>query len=183
MLAIYAATFISVVEYSLKAASLQDMKVLIIGVGNILLSDDGAGVHVVRALRDSTFPDDIEVELIDGGTLSFTLADPIEGAEALVVVDAAQLQAAAGVVQVFEGETMDGFLLRNHISSAHEAGLADLMTIAKLSDRWPRRRALIAIQPQSLGWGERPTPAVAAALAVACARIAGLIEAWHQEVI
>lgn len=157
------------------------MKVLILGIGNSLLTDEGVGVHVVRALR----PDDLgeqagEVELLDGGTLSFTLAGPIGEAEALVVVDAAELREPPGTLRVFEGEEMDRFLLGNRRATVHEVGLTDLRAVALLGGYWPARRALVAIQPQVIGWGEFPSPSVAAAVPRACDQIRALVGGWRH---
>lgn len=154
------------------------MKTLVLGIGNSLLADEGVGVHVVRALAAE--PPAGDVELLDGGTLSFTLAGPIGEADALVVVDAAQLRAAPGSLAVFEGEAMDRFLIGRRKASVHEVGLMDLMGIATLTGSWPVRRALVAIQPERVDWGETPTAAVAAAVPEACARIRDLIEAWRH---
>ncbi len=154
------------------------MKTLVLGIGNTLLSDEGVGVHVVRALQEGAAQEG--VEYLDGGTLSFTLAVPIEEADAVVVVDAAQLNDRPGTLRLFEGEAMDRFLLGNRKASAHEVGLVDLMTVARLAGRWPERRALLAIQPEKLDWGEVPTPAVAAAIPEACRRINDLLEGWRH---
>lgn len=156
------------------------MKILILGLGNTLLSDEGVGAHVLAALSGQLDPDDDSVELLDGGTLSFTLAVPIAEANALIVVDAAQLHAEPGSTAVFEGEAMDHFLAGNRKASVHEVGLVDLMQIARLTDSWPARRALVAIQPVRVDWGEHPTEAVAAAVPVACAQIQSLIGAWRH---
>jgi hydrogenase maturation protease len=155
------------------------MKILILGIGNTLLSDEGVGIHVLESLASLLPVDDDEIELLDGGTLSFTLAGPIAEAEALVVVDAAQLSAEPGALRIFEGEAMDRFLVSNRKASVHEVGLADLMSIALLTDSWPARRALVAIQPDKLDWGEMPTPAVSAAVPAACAEIQKLIGEWR----
>jgi hydrogenase maturation protease len=155
------------------------MKTLVLGIGNSLLADEGVGVHVIRALEGVFQPGD-GVDLLDGGTLSFTLAGPIGEAGALIVVDATQLMAAPGSLHVFEGEAMDRFLVGNKKSSVHEVGLMDLMSIAKLTETWPTRRALVAIQPEKVDWGEDPTDAVAAAVPLACERIRSLIEGWRN---
>jgi len=157
------------------------MNILVLGIGNTLLSDEGVGVHVIEALRRSPLASRQEVTLLDGGTLSFTLAGPIQEADALVVVDAAQLKAAPGTLGVFVDEEMDRFLINNRRSSVHEVGLTDLRAIALLAGHWPARRALVAIQPEKLDWGEVPTEAVAAAIPEACARIASLIGGWQDE--
>ncbi len=155
------------------------MKTLVLGIGNTLLSDEGVGIHVLKALAaEPPLPGD--VTLLDGGTLSFTLAGPIEEAEALIVVDAANLQARAGVWELFEGESMDAFLIGNRKSSVHEVGLTDLRAIALLAGHWPEKRAMLAIQPQVVDWGEHPTPAVAAAIPPVCAAIRNLIREWNH---
>lgn len=155
------------------------MKTLVLGIGNTLLTDEGVGVHVVQALGPlvSGISD---VTLLDGGTLSFTLAGPIEEAEALIVVDAANLRSRPGDWTLFEGEAMDAFLMGNRKSTVHEVGLTDLRAIALLAGHWPEKRAMLAIQPEVVDWGEQPTPAVAAAIPPACAAIHALIRDWRH---
>jgi len=156
------------------------MNLLVLGIGNTLLSDEGVGIHVLEALRPH-YGNDPTVELVDGGTLSFSLAPVIEDASALIVVDAAQIKAVPGTVAVFEGEAMDRFLIGNRKQSVHEVGLTDLMSIARLAGHWPVRRALIGIQPERLDWGEAPTPAVATAIPAAVERVDALIARWRTE--
>ncbi|MEW5786299.1 MAG: HyaD/HybD family hydrogenase maturation endopeptidase [Pseudomonadota bacterium] len=155
------------------------MRTLVLGIGNTLLSDEGVGIHVIHALAGQQPPLD-NVEYLDGGTLSFTLAGPIEEADALIVVDAAQLNAPPGSWQLLEGEAMDAFLLGNRKSSVHEVGLTDLRAIALLAGHWPERRAMLAIQPRLVDWGELPTPEVAAAIGPACTAIRQLIQDWNH---
>jgi hydrogenase maturation protease len=121
------------------------------------------------------------VTLLDGGTLSFTLAGPIEDADALIVVDAANIKTKRGEWALLKGEEMDAFLMGNRKSTVHEVGLTDLRAIAILAGHWPEKRALLAIRPDVVDWGERPTPAVAAAIPPACAAIRGLIREWQHE--
>ena len=154
------------------------MDILVLGIGNTLLSDEGIGVHVVQSLLSPPNGPREKVEYIDGGTLSFTLAGPIQSADALIVIDAAQLSAPAGSLQVFLGEDMDRFLAANRMASVHEVGLTDLRSIAILAGHWPERRALIGIQPQKLDWGDYPTPEVAAAIPAACRQVNSLIDGW-----
>ena len=153
------------------------MNTLVLGIGNTILSDEGVGVHVLDALAKEVLPD--EVTLLDGGTLSFTLAGPIQDHDALIVVDATNLQLPAGSVRVFAGEEMDAFLVHNRKSSVHEVGLTDLRAIALLAGHWPERRVLVGIQPQKLDWGEVPTPEVAAAIPVACSEILKILKNWE----
>jgi hydrogenase maturation protease len=151
--------------------------ILVLGLGNTLLTDDGAGVQVVMRLQQaSDIPD--RVSLIDGGTLSFSLLSDITDATGLVVVDAARMGLPPGTVRCFEDEAMDRFLIRNGQCSVHEVGLAEVLDMARLQDGLPARRALVAIQPGSLEWGPEPTAAVAAALPHATACVRFRIGAW-----
>ena len=154
-------------------------KVLVLGLGNTLLSDEGVGIHVIRYLQNA-FPDQPDVEYLDGGTLSFTLSEPIETADALIVVDAAELGAEAGAVRCYQDAAMDEFVGGNRKRSVHEVSLIDLLAVAYLTEHLPARRALVGIQPASVDWGDGPTSAVSAAIPVAGRRILGLIEDWRQ---
>lgn len=155
------------------------MTTVVLGVGNTLLTDEGVGVHVVEQLRRD-YPDLDAVEYLDGGTLSFTLAGPMAEAEKLIIIDAAELKAAPGTVTLFENQAMDDYLGYGKRRSVHEVSLLDLLAIAHLTDSLPARRALIGIQPQELGWGDAPSPVVAAAIPQACAMALDLIRKWRQ---
>lgn len=153
-------------------------RLVVLGLGNTLLSDEGVGVHTVDYLRRQTPLDG--VDYIDGGTLSFTLAEPIESTDNLIVVDASELQAAPGTVRCFRDQAMDEFLGSNRKRSVHEVSLLDLMAIAHLAGRLPARRALVGIQPASTDWGDAPTEAVAQAIPHAAKLVRQLIEEWRQ---
>ncbi len=151
-------------------------KNLVLGVGNTLLSDEGAGVHAMHYLQTHA-PDLVDTEFLDAGTLSFTLADDIASATNLIIFDAAQLDAEAGTVQVFENDELDNFL-RFGRRSVHEVGFGDLMDIARLQDCLPLNRALIGIQPGNLGWGEHAGEAVQAAFPIAADYAKSLLRKW-----
>lgn len=149
---------------------------LILGIGNTLLSDEGAGVHALNLLQ-SSYPDLPNLTYIDGGTLSFTLAAYIEDCDNLIVLDAAELNAPAGMVKTMVGAEMDAFLGAAR-RSPHEVGLLDLFDIARLTGSLPVNRALIGIQPGSIEWGMLPTPAVAGALPIAVEQAVNLLGLW-----
>jgi hydrogenase maturation protease len=150
---------------------------LILGIGNTLLSDEGCGVHLTHYLADQ-HPELTGVTLVDGGTLSFTLADAIASHPYLIVADAARMGLAPGSVRLFEGDELE-----RHLSSAcgsvHEVGLQDLLDISRLSGCFPRRRALIGIEPKSLDWGEEPSPEVAKALPEAARLLITMLQGWR----
>jgi len=150
---------------------------LVLGVGNVLLADEGAGVHAMRYLADHyDLPD---TTYLDAGTLSFTLAADIAEADHLVVFDAAQIDSTPGDIKVFEDEEVDDFL-KSGRCSVHEVGFADLMDIARLEGYLPKRYALIGIQPEQLGWGEAPSETVRRAMPRAASNAAALIHKWRR---
>jgi hydrogenase maturation protease len=155
-------------------------RTVVLGIGNTLLGDEGAGVHALHALKARADLLDItDVDYLDGGTLSFTLAVPIGEADRFIVIDAAQLKDKPGTVRLFEGDAMDDFLGHQRKASVHEVGLIDLMVMARLAGTFPARRALIGIQPEYLDWADAPTPAVAAAIPRACDLALELMEKWR----
>jgi hydrogenase maturation protease len=137
-------------------------KVLVLGVGNSLLTDDGVGVHAVARLRlESPMPPDVTI--LDAGTLSFSLLPALEQSDALIAIDAARGGGEPGEVQVREGDEVERFLQRNG-RSVHEVGLSDLLDMARLSGQLPGRRVLIGVEPQVIDWGLELSAPVAAAL-------------------
>lgn len=154
------------------------VKALVLGIGNTLLGDEGAGVHAVRALQASQ-PPRPGVEFMDGGTLSFSLATAIEESDHLIVIDAAEMGDRPGTVRLFANEEMDRFLGSNRRHSVHEVGLLDLVALAHLAGRLPRQRALIGIQPQQLDWSETTSAAVTLAIPAACAIAIDLVRGWQ----
>ncbi len=154
------------------------MKTLVLGVGNTLLADEGAGVHAMQFLEDQyDLPD---TDFLDGGTLSFTLAGAIAEATNLIVFDAAQLDSEPGCIRVFEGAEFQNYL-SSGCRSVHEVGFADLMDITRLLDCLPDNCALIGIQPGYVDWSDRPSEAVRDAIPKAAAHGAALIYRWHDE--
>lgn len=150
---------------------------LVLGIGNTLLSDDGVGVHVLHALRRCQGTAD-DVEYVDGGTLGLALAPMVVRRRSLLVLDAARFDADPGAVAVFCGGEMDHFLASRRKPSAHEVGLTDLMGALQLEGVLPPRRALIAIQPHTIDWGEGLSAPVAAAVGTACRLAETLISDW-----
>ena len=152
---------------------------LVLGIGNTLLTDEGAGVHALN-LFQLYHLDSPGITCIDGGTLSFTLATYIEECTSLIVFDAAELHAKPGTVASFAGKEMDDFLAKGS-RSPHEVGLLDLLDIARLTGSLPAKRALIGIQPGYMDWGMAPTDAVQSALANAVRAAEDLLAAWDRQ--
>jgi hydrogenase maturation protease len=160
----------------LRSLQMSSNNTLILGIGNTLLSDEGVGIHMLDYMRRH-YPELAGVEYLDGGTLSFTLAAWIEEADNLIVVDAAELDSIPGTVRVFPGEEMDRFAGKTK-RSVHEVSLGDLLAIAHLTDALPAKRALVAIQPEEIDWGQCLSNRVKQALPVAGRSISDLLQQW-----
>lgn len=134
-------------------------KTLILGVGNLLLTDDGVGVRVIQKLE--TVPNLAEdVALLDGGTCGLDLMQFLEGVENLIVVDATDFGEPPGSIHRIEGDAVPAYLEQK--ISPHEISLPELLFSAKLIGIYPRRVVILGIQPASLAVGLQLTPALAA---------------------
>lgn len=139
--------------------------VVVLGIGNILLTDDGVGVHVVRALLAEDDPGlPPGTELVEGGTGGLSLLPTVRDAGALVLVDAVDLNAEPGSVHVLTGDDLYSRLVR---LSVHQVGASDLLAAARLIGGLPERVVLVGVQTASLATDLRLSPAVAAALPTA----------------
>ena len=160
------------------------LKILVMGIGNTLLQDDGIGVHITESLRadsgSAVDPPDTAFEFIDGGTIGLSLLPDIEDAEAVIVVDASEIGDRPGALRVFRGDEIDRQLSGKR-RTVHEVALADLFGAAAIRGRSPARRALVAIQPASTELGLEPTPDVRAAIPGACEAIRTLARQWREE--
>ena len=144
------------------------MSVAVVGLGNLILSDEGVGVHVVRRLAEAYgFPD--EVVLIDGGTSAIDLLDQLVEAEHIIFIDAAQTGGPPGSIVALEGARLPVWFRER--MSPHQIGLADLLATLSLMDHAPESVTLIGIEPQSMQLGTELTPDVEAAVGEALRKV------------
>jgi hydrogenase maturation protease len=159
-------------------------KVLVMGVGNTLLQDDGVGIHITETLRNSepTQNNNAEpsVEYIDGGTIGLALLPKVEDAHALIIVDAGELNAAPGTIRVFRGDEIEQ-QMSGRKRTVHEVAISDLLSAATLRGTCPLDCALVAVQPSSVELGLEPTPAVQAAIPAACVTVKELTRRYQDE--
>jgi hydrogenase maturation protease len=136
------------------------MSVAVVGLGNLIFSDEGVGVHVVRRLAEAYgFPD--EVVLIDGGTSAIDLLDQLVEAEHIIFIDAAQTGGPPGSIVALQGARLPVWFRER--MSPHQIGLADLLATLSLMDHTPESVTLIGIEPQSMELGTELTPQIDAA--------------------
>jgi len=158
-------------------------EIVVLGVGNTLLTDDGVGVLVVRELAEAAATASIAagegtpVSYHDGGTIGLALLPLIENRSGVILVDAADFGGRLGEVRLFEGEAMDA-LLRVKRSTPHEIAVSDLILTAELIGAKPDRRALVAIQAGDVTLGAEPQEEVVAAIGEARAHVTALVERW-----
>jgi len=149
---------------------------LVIGLGNLVHSDDGVGVHAVHRLQtDPRVPP--EVSLIDGGTQGLSLIPHISGFARLLVIDAVDVGEQPGTVIRMDGKALDG--LRGK-PTVHQLGFADLMIALKLLGDAPEEVILIGVQPLSTEWSASLTPAVEASLDTVTDLVVAQLEAWSE---
>ena len=140
------------------------MTTLVLGIGNLLLGDDGVGVWLVRRLQEAyRFAE--PVDLLDGGTLGLELLAHVADCERLLVLDAATTGAAPGTVVVLRDGDVPA-VLRSALS-AHEASLCDLLAASTLLGTAPREFVAIGIEPAGVAPGIALSDAVRAALPAA----------------
>ena len=152
---------------------------VVIGVGNVVLSDDGLGVHAVRRLRER-YEIGYGVELVEGGTAGLLLLPYLSDSRRVIVVDAIDTGAPPGTLVRLAGEHWaTAFAIR---MTPHDVGLADLLGAARLSGAWPRELVLHGAQPASTHIGTELTTAVAAALDPLTCAIVAELSAWDASV-
>jgi hydrogenase maturation protease len=153
--------------------------VLVLGIGNPLLADDGAGVHAALRLVERAADRD-DVTILDAGTLSFSLLPALRQADGLIAIDATRDGGRPGELRVCEGEAFDRFVRRNG-RSVNEVGLADLLERARRCGQLPENRVLISVEPETVDWGLELSPPVAAALSQCVDLALAFIERWHPD--
>jgi hydrogenase maturation protease len=133
---------------------------LVLGLGNLLHSDDGVGVHAIRRLRDHP-RFDARATLLDGGTQGLNLMSHIAGFSRLLVIDAVDVGEAPGTLVRFEGKALEGLPGK---ASVHQLGFADLMVALNLLGEAPDDLVVLGVQPLSTGWSVELTPPVESAM-------------------
>jgi hydrogenase maturation protease len=153
--------------------------IAVIGLGNILLKDEGVGVHAVGALkRNYDFPE--EVRLIDGGTLGLDLLPLIEGVEKILFVDAMDLKKEPGAIAVIEDQEIPSLLEPK--LSLHHVGLSDLLFASRFMGNQPAKMALIGMQPETMEIGLDLSPAVLDRFEELLETVVGKLREWGLEV-
>lgn len=142
---------------------------LVLGLGNLLLGDDGLGpLAVDHLIRRYDVPEGVTV--LDGGTLGLSLLPYLEDAERAILVDAIRGDGPSGTFIRIEGEEVAPAVAAR--LSPHQVGVADLLDGARWRDRYPSFLVLLGLVPQSLDLRVGLSPALEAALPTLVERVA-----------
>ena len=133
-------------------------KILVLGLGNLLLQDEGLGVQAVQRL-ESNYQLPPDVEIIDGGTKGLDLLHYLEGVTDLLILDAVQIDKAPGTLIRLEGEAIPKALSVK--MSMHQVGLQELLALGDLQGTLPSRIVLLGLEPAVVDWGLELSPPVA----------------------
>lgn len=149
--------------------------ILVLGLGNVLLSDEGLGVWVAEAVgRRFEFPGAVTV--LDGGTLGLDLLPRLEGVGRLLLVDAVKLGHVPGTIVRLERDEVSATL--DHKLSPHQIGVQDLLAAARLMGLEPPDLVLLGMEPECLEPGTGFSPSVTEALPRLEARVLDELRRW-----
>lgn len=123
------------------------MRILVLGVGNILLSDEGIGVRIVEALEERYHLPEC-VEVLDGGTAGMELIGPMADRDHLIIADVVLSSQKPGSILVLRDAEVPALFTRK--ISPHQLGLSDVLSALHLTDEFPQKLSLVGIVPDSL---------------------------------
>ena len=124
-------------------------QVLVLGVGNLLLRDDGFGVHFIQSLQETAFPP--SVQILEAGTVSHQLIPAFRSIDYLIVIDVVEAGDVPGSIFRFSPEDMN--FHSGHKLSLHQISLTDVLQMAALAGAKPKT-VIIAVQPKDVSeWG------------------------------
>ena len=158
-------------------SSAEPPALLVLGLGNLLLTDDAVGLELLARLESDWFEGaaDPNVEFVDGGTQGLALLGVMSGRRGLLVLDAVALGEEPGTVHAMTGEQV----LTMHFTrpdTAHEGGAGQLLALASLSGDLAPHVRVVGVEPDRVATGLGLSEAVRSALpaAVARARLAAI---------
>ena len=139
--------------------------VLLLGLGNPLMADDGAGQELLSRLSARASELGAAVEFVDGGTQGLALLGMLEGRKAVVFLDAVRLGHKPGAIHVLRGEELAGMCAR--ATTAHEGSVPQILAALELLGETPEEVALIGLEPERIETGIGLSPTVEASLGIA----------------
>ncbi len=133
---------------------------LVLGVGNILLSDEGVGVHAIEAMKGRDLPPDVEV--LDGGTASLELLNIIANRDKVIIIDAVEGGGEPGTIYRFTPDDIKYHSVT--FTSLHQISLLETLTDAKYLGIMPKTVIILGVEPKEMGLGLEMTPELSAVI-------------------
>jgi len=152
--------------------------VLVLGLGNLLNSDEGLGVHAVRALQSGhggRFP---KAAFVDGGVLGLNLLPLVEEAPALLLIDCVQAGRPPGTIIELAAEQIPRY--SGVKLSQHQTTFQEVLGLAEIRGALPERLHLVGVQPASLALGTELSPVVRASLPGVLLAVERQLHAWQS---
>ncbi len=157
----------------------EDSTIVLLGVGNILLTDEGLGIHVVNELRRNyTFTPAITI--IDGGTMGMELLSYMRGMKKLLLVDAISGEGKPGTIYEFVHDELEDYFTE-HIS-VHEVGMQDILRIRAIQEDPLEDAVVVGVEPETLDVGFEPSSVVQQSLPEVKERVLSVLKSWGVEV-
>ena len=155
-------------------------KITVLGVGNILLQDEGIGVRVIEEMtRRFTFPEHVEV--LDGGTLGMELMRFLMGTDKLILIDAIDGNLPPGSIYEFEKEAVKAYF-REKVS-VHDLGIQDVLAALDVLEKPLKELVVMGVQPAVIDVGLDLTPVVTQSVEPVIKRVLTLLADWKVEVM
>jgi hydrogenase maturation protease len=131
--------------------------VTLLGIGNLLMGDEGVGIHALKTLRESyTFSP--EINYIDGGTTGLDLIPFFENCKKMIIIDAVDFQKEPGYLELLNNNEIQYRF--NTKLSLHHAGLSDVLSVLQLQDIPFPEMVLIGVQPKIIEMGMELSEAI-----------------------
>ncbi|OPX88268.1 MAG: Hydrogenase 2 maturation protease [Pelotomaculum sp. PtaB.Bin104] len=137
-------------------------RILIIGVGNLLLGDEGVGIHAINLLQEEQAALGPAVEIIDGGTAGLDLLFWLEDASSAIIIDCMDAGEVPGTIFRLPAEELIS-ISSNHIASLHDISLQEVLLTAKKLGKLPPT-VVFGIQPEKIGYCNQLSPEVKSVL-------------------
>ena len=133
-------------------------KIVVLGVGNLLLADEGVGIHAIRALAERNLPE--EVELVDAGTSTLNLLPYLQDARGVIVIDAIKAGGSPG--DIYRCHPEDLVEDQSQPMSLHQVDFVQLLQMAKRLGYRIGSAVIYGVEPGEISWSMELSPPVAA---------------------
>ncbi|MDD4874743.1 MAG: hydrogenase maturation protease [Dehalococcoidales bacterium] len=127
-----------------------EKKTMVLGIGNVIMGDEGFGLYVIRRLKEIGMPENIKLE--EGGVGGFNLLNDLEGIKQLIVVDIMMVPLPPGELQIFKPGNPPSEPGKV-IVSFHQVGVLELVNIWGLMGKKEPDVTFLVTRPQTIDWG------------------------------